>query len=81
MMVTVIGESLQEILPMVFHGYRHRIAADQQHGDSISVQFPIFRSALRPAGPKAISIQARNMANLMCKDEPDFIVTEMRFVQ
>lgn len=80
-MITVIGEAFQELVPVVFHGYCHRITADQQHGDSISVQFPIFRSALRPAGPKAISVQARNMANLMGKDEPHFIVTKMRFVQ
>lgn len=80
-MVTVIGEALQELFPMVFHGYRHCIAADQQHGNSISVQFPIFGSALRPAGPEPIGVQPRNMANLMGEDEPDFIITEMRFVQ
>jgi len=80
-MVMVIGKAFQKLTPVVGNGYGHRITSDQQHGDSISVQFPIFGSALRPASPEPISVQARNMTNLMSQDEPDFIVTEMRFVQ
>lgn len=80
MMVTVIGKAFQEFAPVVGYSYGHRITLHQQYRNPISVQFPIFRSALRPAGPKPISVQARNMANLMGEDEPDFIVTEMRFV-